>query len=128
MQCYQHELAQYREHMTKDFKKAAKMEQKLSIALKGYHTRSAKLSGDLTQSVDELGKVLIELQVFETLRSKEEAVIPARLAEVRDMVEEQDRRNTALQLKYQDLLRRRDSVYLALHTAHQQRQSQVAAN
>ena len=62
-----------RSHMTKEAKKAAKIEKKLKILLTGYQNRSAVLVKTLSETCDQLEQAKLDLQTFKRLRSHEES-------------------------------------------------------
>lgn len=96
-------LEQNRGHMTKEAKKAGRMEKKIKIILGGYQTRSQGLVKQFQTLIDEIEQAHLELSTFQFLQRQEEAAIPKRLQSLTDDVERQKEREKILQQKYLDL-------------------------
>ncbi|PIK61648.1 putative cell division cycle 5-like protein-like [Apostichopus japonicus] len=69
--------------MTREAKKAAKMEKKLKIFLGGYQSRAMGLIKQLEDNCEQVEQSFVELETFQSLRDNEQTAIPKRL-EVRD--------------------------------------------
>ncbi|XP_025204697.1 cell division cycle 5-like protein [Melanaphis sacchari] len=96
-------LEQNRGHMTKEAKKAGKMEKKIKIILGGYQTRSQGLIKQFITSIDEIEQGHLELSTFQFLQRQEESAIPKRLQSLTDDVDRQKEREKILQQKFSDL-------------------------
>lgn len=61
--------------MTRDFKKAGKIEKKLKLALGGYQSRAAAARDQIVRTLQETEQATLELNAFEKLRTSEQAAI-----------------------------------------------------
>lgn len=68
-----------RNHMTKEAKRAAKMEKKLKILLGGYQSRAQALIKQLHELEEQAEQTQIELNTFQSLKDHETVAIPRRL-------------------------------------------------
>lgn len=68
-----------RNHMTKEAKRAAKIEKKLKILTGGYQMRSQALLKQFQDISDQIEKSNMEKATFEFLRDMEEVAIPRRV-------------------------------------------------
>lgn len=93
-------LEQNRNHMTREAKRAAKMEKKLKVLLGGYQTRGQALVKQLQDLKDQIEQASLELSTFKFLQSQEEAAIPRRIQALTEDVNRQVEREKALQKKY----------------------------
>lgn len=93
-------LEQNRSHMTREAKRAAKMEKKLKVLLGGYQTRGQALVKQLHDLYDQVEQAYLELSTFKFLQSQEEAAIPRRIQALTEDVNRQVEREKALQKKY----------------------------
>lgn len=96
-------LESNRTYMTKDSKKAAKLEKKLKILLGGYQSRSQGLLKQVTELHEQLEHTFVELKTFENLRQHEIGAIPKRMESLTEDVVRQTERERELQKRYSDL-------------------------
>lgn len=68
-----------RQHMTKQAKKAAKLEKKLKLLTGGYQSRALALSKQLNDSHEQCEQSFIELNTFKRLQELEGQAIPQRM-------------------------------------------------
>ena len=73
-----------RQLMTKQAKKAAKLEKKLKILTGGYQSRAAALTKQCVDTHDQTEQAEVELSTFGRLQELEQQAIPKRL-EVREL-------------------------------------------
>jgi len=97
-------LENNRNHMTREAKKAAKIEKKLKILTGGYQSRAAGLIKQLTDAADQLEQNRLELSTFDQLKICESVAIPRRLESMSEDVNKQKTRETELQSRYRDAL------------------------
>eukprot|EP00088_Acartia_fossae_P033594 TRINITY_DN3439_c0_g1_i1.p1 TRINITY_DN3439_c0_g1~~TRINITY_DN3439_c0_g1_i1.p1 ORF type:complete len:812 (+),score=302.93 TRINITY_DN3439_c0_g1_i1:50-2485(+) len=93
-----------RQHMTKEAKKAAKIEKKLKILTGGYQSRAAGLIKQLTDAAEQLEQSRLELDTFKQLKLSEEVAIPRRMDIITADVDKQKEREKDLQSHYRDSL------------------------
>lgn len=91
-----------RQHMTKEAKKAAKVEKKLKILTGGYQSRAAGLIKQLTDAAEQLEQSRLELDTFKQLKLSEEVAIPRRMDIITGDVDKQKEREKDLQSHYRD--------------------------
>ncbi len=91
-----------RQHMTKEAKKATKIEKKLKILTGGYQSRAAGLIKQLTDAAEQLEQARLELDTFKQLKLSEEVAIPRRMENISSDVEKQKEREKELQSQYRD--------------------------
>ncbi|XP_060551869.1 cell division cycle 5-like protein [Ruditapes philippinarum] len=96
-------LENNRSYMTKDSKKAAKLEKKLKILLGGYQSRSQGLYKQVSELHEQLEHTYVELTTFENLRQHEVGAIPKRMESLTEDVVRQTERERELQKRYSDL-------------------------
>nr|XP_018905545.1 PREDICTED: cell division cycle 5-like protein [Bemisia tabaci] len=96
-------LEQNRNHMTKEARRASKMEKKLKILLGGYQTRASALMKQIHDLNEEAERARIELSTFKFLLKQEAAAIPRRLESLTEDVNRQQQREKSLQAKYGEL-------------------------
>ena len=65
--------------MTREAKRAAKLEKKLKVLLGGYQSRSQGLAKQLTEVQEEAEQAFVELRTFQELQANEDAAIPKRM-------------------------------------------------
>lgn len=99
-----------RSHMTKEAKKAAKIEKKLKILLTGYQSRSTGLVKSLTETCDQVEQAKLDLQTFKRLQSHEESAINRRIASVKEDVARQVAREKELQNRFETLSRKKEDL------------------
>eukprot|EP00045_Choanoeca_perplexa_P009521 m.92131 g.92131 ORF g.92131 m.92131 type:complete len:755 (+) comp14935_c0_seq1:92-2356(+) len=92
-----------RDIMAVEFKKAAKMEKKLNIALGGYQKRAQALRQSILELATQRDQSKVQIKAFEQLRLQELNAIPTRTAAMQQQVKEQQERQTKLQLRYKEL-------------------------
>ncbi|XP_033635958.1 cell division cycle 5-like protein [Asterias rubens] len=99
-----------RNFMTKEAKRAAKLEKKLKILCGGYQSRALSLIKQLGDSYDQVEQTHIELETFEALKRNEDAAIPKRLESLREDLKRQTDREKELQKRFADLTFERDML------------------
>ncbi|CAG2109895.1 unnamed protein product, partial [Medioppia subpectinata] len=107
-------LDQNRSHMTKEAKKAAKIEKKLRILLGGYQSRAAQLTKQTNDLVEQVEQTTLELQTFTILKDHEEMAIDKRIDSLSEDVKRQNVRESSLQERYDQLIRKRDDLFSKL--------------
>ncbi|XP_026274832.1 cell division cycle 5-like protein [Frankliniella occidentalis] len=98
-------LEQNRGHMTKEAKRAAKMEKKLKVLTGGYQSRAQVLVKQLQELYEQLEQADMELSTFKFLQQQEIAAIPRRLESITEDVNRQKEREYALQERYGELVK-----------------------
>ncbi|GLG94842.1 Cell division cycle 5-like protein [Gryllus bimaculatus] len=96
-------LEQNRGHMTREAKRAAKMEKKLKILTGGYQSRAQALIKQLHDLYEQLEQSHLELSTFKFLQQQEMAAIPRRMESLTEDVNRQTEREKALQKKFGEL-------------------------
>lgn len=96
-------LEQNRGHMTREARRAAKMEKKIKIITGGYQTRAQALVKQLQDLMDQIEQAHMELSTFKFLQQQEEAAIPRRIESLTEDVNRQMEREKALQKKFGEL-------------------------
>ncbi|XP_067008345.1 cell division cycle 5-like protein [Anabrus simplex] len=96
-------LEQNRGHMTREAKRAAKMEKKLKILTGGYQSRAQALIKQLHDLTEQLEQSHLELSTFKFLQQQEMAAIPRRIESLTEDVNRQTEREKALQKKFGEL-------------------------
>ncbi|KAG9010952.1 Pre-mRNA-splicing factor cef1 [Tulasnella sp. JGI-2019a] len=96
-------LEQNRERMEDEAAKASKTEKRLGKLLGGYQVRWQTLSKRLTDSFEEMNKTQIDLESFSALSIAESAAAPRRIQGLSEEVDRLERREVALQERYQEL-------------------------
>lgn len=72
-------LEQNRMHMSREAKRAAKMEKKLRILTGGYQSRAQALIKQLQDLYEQTDQALLELNTFRFLQEQEKAALPRRI-------------------------------------------------
>ncbi|XP_022081761.1 cell division cycle 5-like protein [Acanthaster planci] len=108
-------LEAYRNFMTKEAKRAAKLEKKLKILCGGYQSRALGLIKQLGDMYEQVEQTSIELETFEALKRNEDAAIPKRLESLREDLKRQTDREKELQKRFADLTFERDVVLSQNH-------------
>lgn len=103
-------LEQNRTHMSKEAKKAAKVEKKLKILTGGYQTRAQNLIKRLYELYEQVDQASLELNTFKFLQSQEEVAVPKRIQSLKEDVERQIEREKCLQQKYGGLQEEMKSI------------------
>ncbi|KAK2162342.1 hypothetical protein LSH36_100g06032 [Paralvinella palmiformis] len=96
--------------MTKDAKRAAKLEKKLKILLGGYQSRSQGLVKQLHDIQEQSEQTFVELKTFENLKQHETGAIPKRLESLTEDVNRQMARERELQQKFGELERLKEDL------------------
>jgi len=115
LQAYQQQLQLVKNFVTRDHKKAQKVEKKLDLTLGGYRKRAATLRTEIVDKQQACREKRLELSCFEMLQQQEALAQPQRLAQMGTLVSEQSVREVELQASYAELLRKRDSLLEQLH-------------
>jgi len=97
------QLETNRSHMTREAKKAAKLEKKLRTLTAGYQSRAQSLTTTTQGLIEQIELARSELDTYKFLRTHESAAIPSRLEVYREEVEKQTERERQLQARYQEL-------------------------
>ena len=103
-------LENNRSHMTKDAKRASKLEKKLKVLLGGYQSRAQGLIKQLHDVYEQTEQTHVELQTFQNLRQVEIGAIPKRLESLTEDVARQTERERGLQKRFSDLIERKETV------------------
>ncbi|KAL0269731.1 UNVERIFIED_CONTAM: hypothetical protein PYX00_007365 [Menopon gallinae] len=103
-------LEQNRNHMTREAKRAAKMEKKLKVLTGGYQTRGQALIKQLQDLHNQTEQAMLELSTFKFLKNQEEIAIPRRIQALTEDVNRQVDREHALQKKYGELRQMLDDL------------------
>ncbi|XP_070568591.1 cell division cycle 5-like protein [Ptychodera flava] len=104
-----------RSHMTKEAKRAAKMEKKLKILLGGYQSRALGLVKQLNDAFENLEQTFVEMKTFESLKRNEDIAIPKRLESLKEDVRRQAERERELQKQYSEISYERDQLLSSIH-------------
>lgn len=72
-------LEQNRSHMSREAKRAAKMEKKLRILTGGYQSKAQTLFKQLHDLYEQIDKAYLELNTFRFLQEQEKAALPRRI-------------------------------------------------
>ncbi|XP_015590246.1 cell division cycle 5-like protein [Cephus cinctus] len=96
-------LEENRAHMTREAKRAAKLEKKLKILTGGYQTRAQGLTKQHHDLWDQIEQAQLELSTFKFLQSQEEAALPRRINALIEDVHRQNERESSLQIRYAQL-------------------------
>jgi pre-mRNA-splicing factor CDC5/CEF1 len=99
-----------RGHMSREARKAAKLEKKLKIILGGYQTRSQALVKLLHDQFEQLEQTYVEMKTFETLRQHEIGAMPKRLESLTDDVRRQTDREKELQRNFATLQQQKEDL------------------
>jgi pre-mRNA-splicing factor CDC5/CEF1 len=111
-----------RQQMTKQAKRAAKLEKKLKILTGGYQARASSLTQQLGEVHEQAEQSHVELQTFKRLHEMEGMAIPRRLEQLKEEVERQTERENHLQSRYSDLLYERNTLVQQINQAQAQQQ------
>ena len=88
--------------MTKEAKKAAKIEKKLKVLTGGYQARAQGLIKQVHDVNEQIEQSRLELSTFTFLKDQETNAIPKRLASLTEDVERQTDREKELQKGFQE--------------------------
>ncbi|CAL1262545.1 unnamed protein product [Larinioides sclopetarius] len=97
-------LEQNRNQMTKEAKRAAKIEKKLRVLLGGYQSRNQALMKQHQDLVEQVEQTHLELNTFKALQELENLAITKRVESLTEDVNRQVERERMLQKKYEELL------------------------
>ena len=101
-----------RQQMTKEAKKAAKIEKKLKIILGGYQAKSLAITKQIEDINDQLDQVYVEDITYSRLRQMEQEIIPHRLGKLQEHVQRQTEREAHLQERYKQLLETKRQIQI----------------
>lgn len=108
-------LEQNRAHMSREAKKATKMEKRLRILTGGYQTKTQALMKQLEEIYEQTDQSMLELETFKFLAEQEKAALPRRIHSLTEDVNRQIERERGLQKRYGELqeeLRRLQEEYM----------------
>ncbi|EDV25235.1 uncharacterized protein TRIADDRAFT_37778 [Trichoplax adhaerens] len=97
-------LESNRQQMTKEAKKANKLEKKLKVLLGGYQARAVAAQKQLAELNEQLEQTNLECKTFEQLRLQELNAIERRKEAMKESLSRQVEREKELQNKYSSLL------------------------
>jgi len=117
LQVPQQQLQLIKNFMSRDAKKAAKVEKKLDVLLGGYKKRAASLAAEIQSKQQLLQEKRIEHGCFVGLQQQEALALPQRLKEIGALVAEQRAREAQLQTRYAELHRARQTLLEQLRTS-----------
>lgn len=103
IEAYKRKLEENRNHMVREAKRAAKMENKLKILTGGYQTRSQVLTKQLNDLWEQVEQSQLELSTFKFLQSQEDAALTRRVSCLTEDVNRQVEREKSLQSRYAKL-------------------------
>ncbi|XP_033608501.1 cell division cycle 5-like protein [Cryptotermes secundus] len=103
LESQQKHLEQNRGHMTREAKRAAKIEKKLKILTGGYQSRAQGLIKQLHDLYEQIEQAQFELSTFDFLQRQEMAAIPQRLNSLTEDVGRATEREKTLQAKFAEL-------------------------
>lgn len=101
--------------MTKEAKRAAKLEKKLKILLGGYQSRAQGLIKQLHDTYEQIEQTFVEAKTFDNLRDHEISAIPKRMESLTEDVNRQTEREKELQKRYQELQTRKEQLLNAMY-------------
>jgi len=96
-------LEQNRNQMTKEAKRAAKMEKKLKILTGGYQMRAQALIKQYQDLADQLERSRMEKSTFEFLQEMESVAIPRRVEALKADLDKQKAREKELQTRFSNV-------------------------
>ena len=92
-----------KKQMSKEAKKAEKLEQKLNLILGGLQKRNQSLLEEIKNKQDELSIASIEKQCYASLQEQEKIAAPNRVEALQQILKTQESRETELQERYRYL-------------------------
>jgi len=110
IESYEKKLEVNRFHMSKEAKKAGKLEQKLKITLGGYQSISQVLIKSLQDIYNQIESKQVELTTFNNIRDHELQAIPKRIELLKEDTQKQNQREKELQKKFGQLILERDNL------------------
>ena len=99
-----------RTHMTREAKRAAKIEKRLKVLTGGYQARAQGLVKQIGDLGDQIGQARLDLSTFAFLKDQETRAIPKRLSSLTDDVERQTSRERELQKRFSDMKHELDQL------------------
>jgi len=96
--------------MTREAKRAAKLEKKLKILLGGYQSRSQGLLKQFHDIYEQIEQTHVEATTFDNLRQHEIQAIPKRLESLTEDVSRQMERERELQKRFGDLQQHKEKL------------------
>ncbi|TRY78786.1 hypothetical protein TCAL_11803 [Tigriopus californicus] len=99
---FKERLEQNRTHMTKEAKRAAKIEKKLKVLTGGYQARAQGLIKQIHDLEDQIEQSRLDLSTFTFLKDQESMAIPRRLESISEDVSRQTERESELQKRFQE--------------------------
>lgn len=103
IEAYKRKLEENRNHMVREAKRAAKMENKLKILTGGYQTRAQVLTKQLNDLWEQVEQSQLELSTFKFLQSQEDAALTRRVGCLTEDVNRQVEREKSLQMRFAKL-------------------------
>eukprot|EP00002_Diphylleia_rotans_P019046 TRINITY_DN3687_c0_g1_i1.p1 TRINITY_DN3687_c0_g1~~TRINITY_DN3687_c0_g1_i1.p1 ORF type:complete len:771 (-),score=197.30 TRINITY_DN3687_c0_g1_i1:470-2782(-) len=107
---YESQLEMNRGHMTRDSKRAVKLEMKVNLLTGGYQKRTTQLLEETSKLNYQINQLLMEHECFSHLQTLESRACPQRVEEWTKLVNEQKEIENELQLRYANLLQERDEL------------------
>ncbi|KAL1234231.1 Cell division cycle 5-like protein [Trichinella spiralis] len=104
METYQFQLQNIREQMSKEAKKAMKLEQKVKTLLRGYQARLNVLTKEIQELTDDIVTTEIERKSFLKLEENESRAVAKRINNLMADVQVQEVRERELQTRYAALI------------------------
>jgi pre-mRNA-splicing factor CDC5/CEF1 len=90
----------FRQQMTKDAKKANKMEKRLMTLTQGYEKRATQLIKETQKMYEEYQQAQTDLQSFQRLEASEAVALPRRMEALNEEIEVVTKREADLQQRY----------------------------
>lgn len=110
LQVAQQQLQLLKNFMSRDGKKAAKVDKKLALTLGGYKKRASALSAKLGEQQQVVADKRMELACFQKLAGQESLALPQRERELTTLLSEQNAREAQLQTRFSELNRLRKTL------------------
>jgi pre-mRNA-splicing factor CDC5/CEF1 len=110
-----HEFNTLAGHVEKVGKKASKLDARLNLATGGYVKRATALLHGVSEALDQIDEMRLEVRCFRRLKAMEEKALVTRVAEVNAQADSVAKREEQLQLSYVELLDERDRLFGVLH-------------
>jgi len=96
----QNQFDSFRQQMTKDAKRANKMEKRLMTLTQGYEKRATQLINETGKMYEECQQAQTELQSFQRLETQEVVALPRRVEALNEDIEAVTKREIELQQRY----------------------------
>lgn len=103
IEAYKRKLEENRNHMVREAKRAAKMENKLKILTGGYQTRVQVLTKQHNDLWEQIEQSQLELSTFKFLQNQEDSALTRRINCLTEDVNRQVEREKLLQAKFAQL-------------------------